>query len=138
LVVEINGQNFLLIHGDSRYCADPFKGTLAMMAKYSSIGIKIRYVLSGHIHMAYLSDYFSRSGSTVGNNAYSHKALNLTGRASQNCYLVAPDGNIHSIKIDLQEYDYDNAYDVTAELVAYNAKSVDKCHTPTVIHQVVI
>ena len=103
LVMEVNGQNFLLVHGDSRYCADPFKGTLAMMAKYSSIGIKIRYVLSGHIHMAYLSDYFSRSGSTVGNNAYSHKALNLTGRASQNLYLVAPSGNIPAVKVDLQE-----------------------------------
>lgn len=138
LVMEVNGQNFLLVHGDSKYAGDPFKGTLGMMAKYSAIGIKIRYVLSGHIHMAYLSDYFSRSGSTVGNNAYSHKALNLTGRASQNLYLVAPSGNIHAVKIDLQEYDIENRYDVTESLIAYNAKSADKCHTPTVIHQIII
>ncbi len=138
LVININGNNILLVHGDSRYAGDPFKGTLEMMAKYSAVGIQIRYVLSGHIHMAYVSDYFARSGSTVGNNAYSHKALNLTGRASQNCYLVAKTGNIHSIKVDLQECGHIEGYDVTDQLIAYNAKSAQKCHTPTTIHEIVI
>lgn len=138
LIVEVNGQNILLIHGDNKHANNPFEMASKLMAKYSAKGINIRYVLSGHIHMAYISDYFARSSSTVGANAYSEKGLQLTSRASQNCYVVEKDGSIHGIKIDLQQADHVEGYNINKRLEAYNAKSADKLYEPVVIHQVTI
>ena len=58
---------------------------------------------------------FSRSGGIVGNNAYSDKTLNLRSRASQNMYVVSPDGSIHTMGIDLEEYT-DDMYEVIDKL----------------------
>ena len=61
----------------------------------------------------------------VGANDYSEKALNLSGRASQNCYIFYDNGNRDGIKIDLQNYD-EKGYDITKDLEAYNSKSHNK------------
>ena len=73
----------------------------------------------------------------VGANDYSERALNLAGRASQNCYIFYENGNRDGIKIDLQNYD-DDMYDIDKSLEAYNAKSHDKVSTGTTIFKVVV
>ena len=42
---------------------DPIDSLSKILMKYLHDGIKIDYVLSGHIHMAYVSDLFSRCSS---------------------------------------------------------------------------
>ena len=72
--------------------------------RYKARGTNVDYVIFGHIHSARVGDTFSRSSSMVGANDYSEKALNLAGRASQNCYIFYENGNRDGIKIDLQNY----------------------------------
>ena len=72
----------------------------------------------------------------VGANDYSEKALNLAGRASQNCYIFYEDGNRDGIKIDLQNYK--DGYNIESSLEAYNAKSHAKVNTGTTIFKVVV
>ena len=72
----------------------------------------------------------------VGANDYSEKALNLAGRASQNCYIFYEDGNRDGIKIDLQNYG--SGYNIEKSLEAYNAKSSDKTKRPQTIFKVVV
>lgn len=139
-ILDVNGMNIMLLHGDNAHAKQTRKMATENMAKFiHGLGVRIDYVLSGHIHEAYISDLFARSGSTVGNNAYSWDALNLGGKASQNCYIVAPEGRaIHGMKVDLQDSEHFEGYDVTPQLEAYNSKSAIKNSKPTVIHQVVI
>jgi len=72
----------------------------------------------------------------VGANDYSEKALNLSGRASQNCYIFYEDGNRDGIKIDLQNYG--QGYDIDDSLAEYNPKSHDKINQGTTIFKVVV
>ena len=127
-VLKVNGQNILLIHGhQSGFNGDPLKAVTKIVAQYAAQGIIIRMTLLGHIHMAFVSELFGRSGSPVGANAYSQDGLNLTSRASQNCYLVHKDGSIDGVMVDLQNYKGYKGYSIQKELEAYNAKSADKC-----------
>ena len=113
-VVKVLNTNFLLVHGHGH-------GRLAgtsnletqvqnLKANYASKGIKIDYTICGHIHQAFVSDNFSRSSGLPGANAYSTNALNLSGKASQNIYIVDEDGSIDGIKVCLQEYCLKNKY----------------------------
>ena len=72
----------------------------------------------------------------VGANDYSEKALNLAGRASQNCYVFYENGNRDGIKIDLQNYG--KGYDIEQSLESYNAKSNNKINKGTTIFKVVV
>ena len=72
----------------------------------------------------------------VGANDYSEKALNLSGRASQNCYIFYENGNRDGSKIDLQNYG--NGYDIQLSLESYNAKSSSKLNQGTTIFKVVV
>lgn len=138
-ILNVNGKNILLLHGDNSDAKNPRKMMEKAQAKFiASLGVPIDYVLSGHIHEAYISDYFGRSGSTVGNNAYNYDGLNITGRASQNSYVVSPSGSIHGFKTDLQDYEHIEGYTIEPQLEEYNAKSAAKNAQPLVIHQVVI
>ena len=94
------------------------------------------YVIFGHIHSARVGDNFSRSSSMVGANDYSEKALNLSGRASQNCYIFYKNCNRDGIKIDLQNYG--KGYNIDKSLESYNAKSSDKIRQGTTIFKVVV
>lgn len=133
----VNGKCFLLIHGH-QLKSDVQKSVQHIIGKYSNKGIVIDYVLAGHIHSAYISDYFSRNASLTGSNAYSEEALGFVSKASQNIHFVYDHDKIDSIKIDLQDYSQAEGYPIESALEAYNAKSLSKTKKQHVIHQVVI
>lgn len=135
-VVEIKGKNLLLIHGHQ------FRGKLDSklsdkIRQYAQKGIVIDFVIFGHLHEARIGDLYARSSSIVGANAYSENALGLTSKASQNVHIFT-DTDIHSMKVDLQNYDGYEGYPIQKELESYNAKSADKCSTGVTVFKVVI
>jgi len=138
-VVDLCGYNWLLIHGHQNgFNGDVSKSISKLCRLYADKGIIIRYVIFGHIHEALIADMYARSSSPVGANSYSEDALMLTSRASQNIHIQHHNGNIDSIKVDLQNfYGYDG-YPIQKELEAYNAKSASKVSGNEVIFKVVI
>ena len=136
MVVDVAGQNLLVIHGHGGIKTGIEKAIGQMIGRYRLRGTKIDYVIFGHIHSARIGDIYSRSSSMVGPNDYSEKALNLSGRASQNCYIFYEDGNRDGIKIDLQNYG--KGYDIDKSLASYNPKSHDKLNQGTTIFKVVV
>lgn len=139
VVVEVCGQNILLIHGHTLKHGQLSRAIAEKKAQWqANHGITIRYVIFGHVHEAYISDQFARGASPVGDNAFSAQALNLTGRASQNFYVVYENGNIDGMKVDLQNVEGITGYNFDAALEAYNPKSADKArHTETVFKVVI-
>jgi len=137
LVVNVAGQNLLLLHGNGSFTTQYEKSVNQIKGRYSSRGVQIDYMISGHIHSARIGDIASRSSSLVGANEYSEKGLNLSGRASQNIYIFHEDKNIDAMKIDLQYVD-DIGYDIDEELESYNAKSSHKLKPTTTIFEVTI
>ena len=137
LIVEVAGQNLLVLHGNGSIKKGIDTSITQIMGRYKARGVDVDYVIFGHIHSARVGDNFSRSSSMVGANDYSEKALNLAGRASQNCYVFYDNGNRDGIKIDLQNYD-DDMYDIDKSLEAYNAKSHNKVNQGTTIFKVVV
>ena len=137
IVVEVAGQNLLVLHGNGAIKKGIDTSITQIMGRYKARGVDVDYVIFGHIHSARVGDNFSRSSSMVGANDYSEKALNLAGRASQNCYIFYENGNRDGIKIDLQNYD-DDLYNIDKSLEAYNAKSHDKLNQGTTIFKVVV
>ena len=136
MVVDVAGQNLLVIHGHGGIKTGIEKAIGQMIGRYRLRGTKIDYVIFGHIHSARIGDIYSRSSSMVGPNDYSEKALNLSGRASQNCYIFYENGNRDGIKIDLQNYG--EGYDIDKSLASYNPKSHDKLNQGTTIFKVVV
>ena len=136
VVVEVAGQNLLVLHGNGSIKKGIDTSITQIMGRYRARGIDINYVIFGHIHSARVGDNFSRSSSMVGANDYSEKALNLSGRASQNCYIFYDNGNRDGIKIDLQNYT--KGYNIEESLESYNAKSHDKLESGTTIFKVVV
>ena len=136
LVVEVAGQNLLILHGNGSIKKGIDTSVTQLMGRYKARGVNIDYVIFGHVHSARVGDNFSRSSSMVGANDYSEKALNLAGRASQNCYIFYENGNRDGIKIDLQNYT--NGYNIEESLESYNAKSHDKIENSTTIFKVVV
>ena len=137
-VIEIAGHNWLLIHGHQIGKATETE-IAKLVAKYSKRGIEIRYVIFGHIHSGILNENFSRSPSPVGDNAYSDKALNLTGRAGGAYYIAEPDGSVHARLVDLQHCDHIDGYEPIEAYKAHNPKSSDKAAGPgTTIFRVVV
>ena len=137
VVVEVAGQNLLVLHGNGSIKKGIDTSITQIMGRYRARGIDINYVIFGHIHSARVGDNFSRSSSMVGANDYSEKALNLSGRASQNCYIFYKNGNRDGIKVDLQNYT-DDMYDIEKSLESYNAKSHDKLNVGKTIFKVVV
>jgi len=137
LVVNVAGQHWLLLHGES-ISKDVESSVQKIKGKYASRGILIDYIIFGHIHSARISDQYGRGSSLVGDNDYSDKALQLSGRASQNIYIAYENGNRDGIKIDLQNAEDVKGYDIIKELEAYNAKSASKLHHKSTVFEVVI
>ena len=137
LVVNVAGQNLLMMHGHGSFRGKLDTAVNQIAGRYSLKGIKIDYVIFGHVHSARVGDNFGRSSSMVGANDYSEKALNLNGRASQNCYIFYDNGNRDGIKIDLQNTQ-NEGYDIDKSLEAYNAKSHSKVKTKKTIFEVVV
>ena len=123
IVVEVNGKNMLVIHGHQLGRMDTNQ-IAKLVSKYSAKGVIIQ-------------DNLARSASLVGSNAYSENALNLTGTAAQNIYCFTSDGR-HDIRIDLQETDQWEGYDINKELYSYNAKSADKTKKKETIFKIII
>ena len=136
LIVEIGGQNILLIHGHQLGKMNTSKIS-SVVAKYSRKGVKIDFMICGHLHETMITDMFARSSSLVGANAYSENALNLSSRAAQNIYIMTEDGR-HDVRIDLQNVDKFKGYDIKEELCAYNAKSAKKMHKKQTIFKIII
>ena len=136
LVVNVAGQNLLVLHGNGAIKKGIDTSINQLIGRYRLRGTKIDYVIFGHVHSARVGDNFARSSSMVGANDYSEKALNLSGRASQNCYIFYKNGNRDGIKIDLQNYG--KGYNIDKSLEAYNAKSGEKTKRGTTIFKVVV
>ena len=109
-VVNVAGQNILLIHGHNGFAHDTDRKVAAKFGQYAQQGIILKYVICGHIHSAVISDIHARSSGLPGSNNYSQNALNLTGKASQNIYIINSHGDIHGMKIDLQDTTGYNGY----------------------------
>ena len=137
LVINVAGQNLLMMHGHGSFRGKLDTAVNQIAGRYSLRGIKIDYVIFGHVHSARVGDNFGRSSSMVGANDYSEKALNLNGRASQNCYIFYDNGNRDGIKIDLQNTQ-NEGYNIDKSLEAYNAKSHGKTKTKKTIFEVVV
>jgi predicted phosphodiesterase/transposase-like protein len=123
-VLNINGKNFLLIHGN-QLKGEQTQSVQKIIGKHSIHGVKIDYVIFGHLHETRIGEYYSRSSSLCGANSYSDYDLQLISRASQNIHIVGKH-DINSIKIDLQNTDGYEGYEIIKNLEAYNAKSYDK------------
>ena len=137
LVVDVNGKNILMLHGEEKILAgDVEKGILRLLGKYADQGIKIDFVLFGHLHYARIGEMFSRNSSMVGSNGYSDRNLHLISKASQNLHIVEKDG-IHSTKIDLQNYNGFEGYPFNHDWIAYNSQA-DQVRDTTTIFKVVI
>ena len=136
LVVEINGKNMLVIHGHQLSKMDS-NVVGKVISKYSAKGVIIDFIICGHLHETMIRDNICRSASLVGSNAYSENALNLSGTAAQNIYCFTDDGR-HDVRIDLQETDGWDGYNIKEELFAYNAKSVQKTHKKETIFKIII
>lgn len=125
-IVNVNGHNFLIVHGDTIGQTAVHRTISQLKSKMSSKhGVIIDFVCFGHIHSSYCSELFSRNGSLVGANSYSDGALNLESRASQNIYIVKKN-YIESSIIDVQTPVDVDGYNIDKTLMAYNAKSAKK------------
>ena len=136
-VVKVGNKNILLIHGHqikgkTEHAIQGIKG------KYSAKGITIDFIISGHKHSARIGDVYARGSSIVGANEYSERGLQLTSRASQNIHIVYTSDRIDSVKIDLQNTEHIEGYQIEKEIEAYNAKSVDRLRIKKTIFEVVI
>lgn len=122
LVFAVNNSNFLMLHG----CSLPMRNTVRrineVIAKYNKQGVNIRYVLFGHYHEAEISNFYGKGGSLVGNNGYASYALNLSSRASQNIYIVSPNGSVDGMMIDLQDTDNIEGFNIEKEKELYGLK----------------
>jgi hypothetical protein len=140
VVFKVHNETFLGIHGHQINCTDQ-KKVQAMIGKYATNGVNITHILAGHIHCSMVSDYVSRNASLVGSNAYSEEALGFASKAAQNCHIVTPQG-LDGVKLDLQNVDGVEGYEIISKLAAYNAKSANKAHSamkePTTIVQVIV
>lgn len=137
-VVEIVGQNILLVHGNQMKSTNMEKEVQRLKGKWNSQNVRVDFMLCGHYHSCRIGDVFARSSSLAGANAYSNDALQLESRASQNIHIFFDNGNRDSIKIDLQNVDDIEGYKIDSELESYNAKSVEKSKKKVTIHKIVV
>lgn len=123
LVTLENGFNAVLAHGNYLKGVLSDKQISSLLISYLYKGKPVHGVFIGHIHSAMVGDIVSRSSSMCGGNAYSTNALNYISRASQNIYIVNEDLGYNGIKIDLQDTDGVDGYNIDKELERYNVRS---------------
>jgi len=89
-MVNINGKNIILVHGDKIKHNDLHNETIKLKQRwYEKTGVMADYVLLGHIHSHRVEPTFARSGSLVGANSYSDNGLNIPSSvASQNILII--------------------------------------------------
>lgn len=126
-VISINGQNILILHGET-VKRDTQAGIQQILGKYASKHINVNYVIFGHVHFANITDLYARSGSLPGNNVYSDYGLNLVTKSSQNIHIIEENGSIHNMRIELQNTNEFDGYNIEDDIEAYNAKAADKLY----------
>ena len=131
-VVNVNGQNVLLTHGE-QFATQTDKKIQQTIGKYSAKGVTLDFIIFGHLHSALIGDIFARGSSMVGSNDYSDKKLNLISKASQNIHIIYDKNRRDSIKIDLQNTDNIEGYNIDKSLESYNPKSSSKLIPETTI-----
>ena len=136
-IVEVSGQNVLLLHGNQLKANSMEQSIQKIKGKYTARKKNIDFVLSGHLHSARVGDSFARGASLVGANAYSDNALQLESRASQNLHVFYKNGTRDSIKVDLQNTNNIKGYNIIKELEAYNAKSLKKSKKKKIVTNIV-
>lgn len=139
-VVNVCGQNILLIHGHNGIASDGnIEGGISKtFSRYAVAGVNLSYALLGHIHKSTVSDFYARSSGLTGGNAYSERALNLYSKAAQNLFVVDKH-SIDGLKVDLQVVEGIEPYEFDGSLEAYNSKSGSKAaNKGFVIHQIVV
>ena len=120
IVCEFNGQNILLLHGYNFSRNNiPERQISEVIAKYNDKGIVINFVIFGHFHSSIISERYARGGSLVGANSYSTYLLDYSSSASQNIHIVSKTGEIDSIKIDLQDVNNYEGYEIKKEKELY-------------------
>lgn len=125
-IITVNNKNILLMHGTTLKASATQTDIQKNIGRYANNGVKVDYVLFGHIHFCNIGDIFARSGSLVGSNSYSTFALGLTSKPSQNLHIIREDGTINNIRVELQNIDDIKGYPIQNDLDAYNAKSATK------------
>lgn len=135
-VVNVGGVHLLMVHGN-QIPKNITQGLAKIKARYMSHDVDVDYMIHGHLHECLIADTYARSASTVGANAYSENGLQLVSRASQNCYRVK-DGSMEGHRIDLQNIDSYDGYDIDESIMAYNPKSSTKLKSQSTIFSVVI
>lgn len=136
-IVEVSGQNILLIHGNQLKAQSVEQSIQKIKGKYTARNIRIDFIMYGHLHSTRIGDTYARSASLVGANAYSDSALQLESRASQNLHIFYKNGTRDSIKVDLQNADYVKGYSIVKDLEAYNAKSLKKSKKKKIVVNIV-
>ena len=124
-VININNSNVLISHGIN-IKSDIEKSVAQTFGRYANMGINLDYMFVGHMHSSRVGDTYARCGSLCGGNSFSEGALNLTSKASQLIGIFYPDKSNNIMKVDLQNVEGINGYDIIKELESYNAKSVSK------------
>lgn len=134
LFLDLDGFGLIMSHGEG---IKTEKNIRDIFWRYTANGYKPDYLIYGHLHSTFITDYSARSGSLCGSNAYAEKQLNLHGRASQNIMILEKDNSVTPIRIDLQNVSGVKGYDVIKKLESYNSKSKSKMTKKDVIVQVV-
>jgi len=135
-VVQIEGKNWLIAHDLSKFTDNQAKSQ-STIGRYSLQGIKIDYMIAGHIHATRIAGDSSRSGSLAGSNSYNEISMNLHGKAQHNVYL-AKDNRIEPTVFDLQDVEGIEGYNIIEQLEAYNAKSASKLSINKTIFKVIV
>jgi hypothetical protein len=123
---QIHNQLFVLIHGHQLDCGSQ-KDVQAFIGAKAAQGIRVTHVLAGHIHCTLLSDWVSRNSSMAGSNAYSEEKLKFVSKAAQNLHIITGK-RLNGLKVDLQNVEGIEGYDVINELTAYNAQSIGRLY----------
>ena len=136
VVVNVGEKNILLIHGHQMKGLNEIQVS-KLISKYLNKGTKIDFVICGHKHHCLIGDFYAQAGSPVGANSYSDNALNLSSVASQNIYIYTKDGR-YDTRIDLQNTDNYEGYEINLKLAEYNAKSLLKTKSKKTLFEIVI
>jgi hypothetical protein len=123
---QIHDQLFVLIHGHQLDCGSQ-KDVQAFIGAKAAQGIKVTHILAGHIHCTLLSDWVSRNSSMAGSNAYSEEKLKFVSKAAQNLHIITGK-RLNGLKVDLQNVEGVEGYDVIDELTSYNAQSIGRLY----------
>jgi len=101
-MVNINGKNIILVHGNNLKHNRLEDEVLKLKLKwFKNTGIMADYICLGHIHSTLITHIFARSASLVGGNGYSEMGLNIPeSSASQNLMRVGEEIEVTAIRLN--------------------------------------